>query len=66
MNGVTNVTPRLQFLVRVVRKECRHLASALQTGHTFVAGLIATANNMIAEAERRVGRDAKQAKRGGI
>ena len=29
------------------------LASALQTGHTFVAGLIATANNMIAEAERR-------------
>lgn len=156
MNGVTNIAPRLQFLVRVVRKECRHLAitdqrlfgytftqeqaarleedhelaerveafvgrfgrlqdtvgdkllplllaamgekpaavidnldraerlgllqsadtwmtmrnlrnqmiheyvedpvvlaSALQTGHTFVAGLIATANNMIAEAERR-------------
>ena len=29
------------------------LASALQTGHTFVAGLIGTANNLIAEAERR-------------
>ena len=37
MNGVTNVAPRLQFLVRVVRKECRHLAITDQRlfGYTF-------------------------------
>ena len=37
MNGVTNIAPRLQFLVRVVRKECRHLAITGQRlfGYTF-------------------------------
>lgn len=29
------------------------LSSALQTGHTFVPALIATANKMVAEIERR-------------
>ena len=59
---------RLQFLVRVVRKECKHLrnqmvheyiedptvlSSALQTGHAFVPILIAAANKMITEIVRR-------------
>ena len=54
---------RLQFLARVVRKECRHLAttdhrrfvlaSALQSGHAFVPSLIDAAEKMIAEIENR-------------
>ena len=43
---------RLGLLWRVIRKEGRHLANALQSGHGFVAALGAAADRMLVKSSQ--------------